>query len=95
MTLPLQDLKTHPCFRPFSAGGDGRLSHRSGGFGGTCERCGTEIGGSNNGPVNAVVSWRPIPKPEPYEPGSLNEAIFRITHSVDMTDRIASLIAGA
>lgn len=95
MTLPLQDLKNHPCFRSTRQGGDGKLSHRSGGFGGTCERCGTEIDGPNNAPVNVVISWRPVLKPVPYAPGSLNEAIFKITHSVPMTDQIAELIASA
>lgn len=89
----LQNIKEHPCFRARSAGGDGRLSHRSGGFGGTCERCGTEIDGPNNAPINAIVSWRAIRRPEPYQPGSLNEAIFKITHSVVKTDEIAVLIA--
>lgn len=86
----LQDLKNHPCYRPY----DG-LSHRSGGFGGTCERCGTEIKGPNNTPINDVVSWRPVARPKPYQAGSLDEAIFEITRSVGMTDRIVEVLRQA
>lgn len=60
----------HPCWRASSR----QRSHRSGGFGGTCERCGTQIGVKFEeiGPI----SWVPVKPPEPYQPGSLQRAIY-------------------
>ena len=76
-----QNLEHHPCYGIFRiplgafSDPDVALSHASGGFGGTCVRCGTEIEGPNNmrtGPL----SWSPIEPPTPFQPGSVERMIY-------------------
>lgn len=75
-----QSLTDHPChglFR-YQANQKGTLealSHRSGGFGGTCARCGTPIEGPNNTPTGPL-SWTPVAAPKPFQPGSVERMIY-------------------
>ena len=72
--MSFEDITKHPCFR-----NGGRISHRSGGYGGTCERCGTAL---NNGNANdgeaGPLKWEPVAEPKPFQPGSIERMIYDV-----------------
>lgn len=72
---PFEDLTQHPCWRSNSS--PARLSHRSGGFGGTCERCGTAlVNGNVNEGTEGPLKWEPAAEPLPFQPGSVERLIY-------------------
>lgn len=78
---PFEDLTQHPCWRTNLS--PPRLSHRSGGFGGTCERCGTALieGNVNNG-TEGPLKWEPAVEPLPFQPGSVERLIYTTIRSL-------------
>lgn len=73
MSIKRQDMRDHPCWRETGK----ELSHRSGGFGGTCERCGTSlIEGDVNKGVEGPIKWEPVSAPKPFAPWSLERAVY-------------------
>lgn len=75
MTASFEDITRHPCW--LSNLSPARISHRSGGFGGTCERCGTSLieGNVNNG-TEGPLKWEPVSEPLPFQPGSVERLIY-------------------
>lgn len=68
-----QRLTEHPCYKKTMQ----RLSHRTGGFGGTCERCGTELSDTygTDGVQTGPVRWLPVQMPPRFQPGSIEEKL--------------------
>lgn len=75
------DIRNHPCWRDASL----RLSHRSGGFGGTCARCGTALipGDANNNSVG-YTKWEPVVEPKPFAPDSTERVVYDAIGDADV-----------